>query len=222
MPKAFTDYEKDLISKRLLEQGYKLFSAYGLKKTSIEELAHAAGISKGGFYLFYESKEDIFLDVAELAEQQFRKEILAVVDLPGPTPRARLFAILQKAFSLLKTIPLLQFLTSRDFDLLFRRVSPEKIYEHLANDRLFLDELVTRCKNAGIPIQAKPEEIAALLYTFVLTVMHEEDYIARNFGSGVDVLLELVAAYCLGEIELQQSGNPLSALKKETQIEPAD
>ena len=203
MPKAFTDYEKDLIGKRLREQGYKLFSAYGLKKTSVEELAQAAGISKGAFYLFYESKEALFLDVAELAEQHFRQEILAIIDLPGPSARARLFAILKKAFSLLKTIPLLQFLTGSDFDLLFRRVPQEKLQEHLANDRLFFDELIARCKSAGIPIQATSEEIVSLLYPFILTTVHEDDQIMRNFSGGVDLLLELVAAYCLGEVDSQ-------------------
>ena len=54
MPKGFTEHEKELIGQRLLEQGYRLFSAYGLKKTNIEEIARAAGISKGAYYNFYE------------------------------------------------------------------------------------------------------------------------------------------------------------------------
>jgi len=203
MPKAFTEHEKDLISKRLIEQGYKLFSVYGLKKTSIEELAQAAGISKGAFYLFYESKEALFMDVAELAEQHFRQEILATVDLPGPSPRARLYAILKKAFSLLKTIPILQFLTGSDYDLIFRRTPPEKFQEHLANDRVFFDELIAHCQNAGISIQAQPEDIITLLYPLVLSILHEDDYGALRLGGGIDVFLELVAAFCLGEVELQ-------------------
>ena len=176
MPKAFTEHEKDLISKRLTEQGYKLFSVYGLKKTSIEELAQAAGISKGAFYLFYESKEALFMDVAELAEQHFRQEILATVDLPGPSPRARLHAILKKGFSLLKTIPILQFLTGSDYDLNFRRTPPEKFKEHLANDRVFFDELIAHCQDADIYIKAKPDDIITLLYPLALSILHEDDY----------------------------------------------
>jgi AcrR family transcriptional regulator len=213
MPKAFTEHEKDLIGKRLLEQGYKLFSAYGLRKTSVEELAQAAGISKGAFYLFYESKEALFMDVAELAEKHFRQEILTAVDLPGPSPRARLFAILKKAFSLLKTIPILQFLTGGDYDLLFRRMPPEKFQEHMASDRVFFEELISRCQNAGIPIRVQPEEIVGLLYPFVLTILHGDDYVAKNLSGGVDLLLELVAAFCLGEVEiqLQKPINPTSS-----------
>jgi len=204
MPKAFTEQEKELIRKRLLEQGHKQFSAYGLRKTNIEGLAEAAGISKGAFYLFYASKEALFMDVVEQVEQRFRQELFAMVDLPGPSPRARLFAILHHAFHRVKTIPLLQFLTSHDYDLLFRRVPPETVQEHLANDRAFINELITRCQNAGIPLRVQPEEIISLLYPLVLIILHEDEYAgAFPLGGSVDVFLELIAAVFLGEIELQ-------------------
>src|SRR5258708_37374351 len=131
MPKAFTEQEKDLIHKRLLEHGYKQFSAHGLRKTNLEELAQAAGISKGAFYLFYVSKEALFMDIVEQVEQRFRQELVAAVELPGPSSRSRLFAVLQKAFRLVRTIPLLPFLTGHDYDLLFRRMPPERLQEHL-------------------------------------------------------------------------------------------
>jgi AcrR family transcriptional regulator len=204
MPKAFTAQEKELIQRRLLEEGYKQFSAYGLRKTSIEELAAAAGISKGAFYLFYASKEALFLDVAEQVEQRVRQELFALVDLPGPSPRARLFAVLQRAFRLVKTHPLLRLITSGDFDLLVRRVPPEAFQEHLASDRLFVEELIARCRDAGIPIRAQPEVIASLMYPLVLAVLHEDAFLGTlPLSGGVDVYLELVAAFCLGEVELQ-------------------
>jgi AcrR family transcriptional regulator len=203
MPKAFTEYEKELIGQRLLEQGYKQFSAYGLRKTNIEELAQAAGISKGAFYIFYESKEALFMDVVEVAEERFRQEVLASIDRPGPSARARLFAVLKKAFALFRSMPLLQFLTGGDYDLLFRRIPPTKLQEHLASDQMFLQELVTRCRDAGIPIQAQPEELGGLLYPLVLAMMHEDDLRQSNFSGSIDSLLELVAAFCLGEVEIQ-------------------
>src|SRR5262249_51028402 len=125
-------------------------------------------------------------------------------DVPGPSPRARLFALLQHAFRLVKTLPLLQFLRSSDYDLLLRRVPPETFQEHLANDRAFVNELITRCQNAGIPLRAQPEEMISLLYPLVLTILHEDEY-AGTFplGGSVDVFLELIAAIWLGEIELQ-------------------
>jgi AcrR family transcriptional regulator len=208
MPKGFSEREKELIGERLLEEGQRLFSAYGLKKTNIEEVATAAGISKGAFYLFYESKEAFFMDVVERVEESFRVEILATIDLPGPSPRARLLAILQKAFNLVKTIPILQFFTGGDYDVLFRRLPAEKLQQHLASDRAFFGELIARCQGAGIPIQAQPEQIAGLLYPIVMTILHEDEMVRKSFSGSIDLLLELVAAFCLGEVELQALSSP--------------
>jgi AcrR family transcriptional regulator len=204
MPKAFSEYEKELIGQRLLEQGYKLFSAYGLRKTNIEELAQAAGISKGAFYNFYESKEALFMDVIEQAEIRLRREVLAVVDLPGPSPRARLLAVLRKAFDFFETMPILRFVTSSDYDLLFRKFPAEKLQEHLTSDRAFIEELIARCRDAGIPIRAQPEQVIGLLYPLVLSMLHKDDWSGINFGGSIDLLLNLIAAFCLGEVEVQQ------------------
>jgi AcrR family transcriptional regulator len=203
VPKGFTERERELIRERLLEQGYRQFSAYGLKKTTVAEIATAAGISKGAFYLFYESKEALFMDVVEeKAEKRFRQEILAAIDLPGSSPRARLLTVLKKAFSLFKTIPILQFFTGSDYDMLFRRIPTGKLQQHIDGDLAFFDQFIARCQEAGIPIQVRPKEISALLYALVLGIVHEDDWGVNNLGGASDVLLELIAAFCLGEIVL--------------------
>ena len=203
MPKGFTEQEKESIRKQLIEQGYKQFSAYGLKKTNVEELAQAAKISKGAFYLFYESKEALFMDVVELAEQRYRQELLKTIDRPGPSPRARLYTIFKQAFALLKAMPILQFVTSSDFELLFRKLPAERFHAHLASDQAFLEELVAQCRSAGIPIQLSPAEISRLLYPLVLASLHANDLRLAEFSGSVDALLELIAVFCLGEVELQ-------------------
>ncbi len=202
MPKGFSELEKELIQRRLLEQGHAHFSTYGLKKTTIDELAQASGISKGAFYLFYESKEALFMDVIEETERRFRQELLAAIGPPGPSPRARLLALLRKAFALFKTMPMLQFFTGGDYDLLLRRIPPEKLAQHVTSDRSFLDELIAACQAAGIPIRVRGEEMSALAYVLVLGAMHKDDWGAGDLGAAVDVLLELIAAYALGEIVL--------------------
>lgn len=59
---------------RLLESGVKLFAERGYYQTSIQEIAANAGISKGGFYLYFQSKED-FLAIAieHFSEEIFRR-----------------------------------------------------------------------------------------------------------------------------------------------------
>ena len=210
MPRAFSEQEREFITQRLLEQGEKLFAAQGLKKTSIEELTEAVGISKGAFYAFYPSKEALFMDVAELAETLFRKEVLAEIDAPGPSPRARLFAVLKRAYSLWKTIPILQLFNRTDFDLLVRRVPAEQLQEHLASDQLFMEELITRCRNQGIHIRARAEDVSRFMYVPLLIMLHEDD-LGPNALSGVtDALIEMIVAFWLGELELQVANPPSS------------
>ncbi|MBN1536394.1 MAG: TetR/AcrR family transcriptional regulator [Anaerolineales bacterium] len=203
MPKAFTEHEKEIIHQRLLEEGFRLFSAYGLRKTNVEEIASAAGISKGAFYNFHESKEALFMDVVEEAEKRFRQEILADIDLPGETPRARLVTIFRKAFVLFKTFPLLQAFSRSEYDLLFRRLPEKKLQDHLGSDRRFFEELIARCRQSGIPIQAPIEQISGLMYAVFFASMHENDFGVSDFSESSDVLLELIAAFCLGEIKIQ-------------------
>jgi AcrR family transcriptional regulator len=203
MPRAFSDREKELIRQRLLGQGQKQFAAYGLKKTSVQELAAAAGISKGAFYLFYESKEALLMDVLEQAEQHLRREVLAVVDQAGPSPRARLSAVLKKAFSLARAIPIFNAVMRSEYDLLFRDVPGEKLREHVFNDFGFIQQLVERCRQAGLPIQVPVEKITGLMYACVFVTMHEDDMEPYGLPGTLDVLLELIAAFCLGEITIQ-------------------
>jgi AcrR family transcriptional regulator len=203
MPKPFSEPEKELIRQRLLDQAYRLFSAHGLRKTNVDEIARRAGISKGAFYIFYESKEELFMTVIEQAESRVRQELLASIDLPGPSPRARLFEVFKKAFSLFESIPILQFLTGADFDLVLRRLPAGKFQSHLASDLGFFDTLVARCQEAGIPICVPTEKIVTLLYPLVIVLLHANDLGEKTFSGSSDQLLELVAAYCLGEVNLQ-------------------
>ena len=63
MPRAFTEVEKATIRERLMAAGRECFQRYGLKKTTIEDLTKPANIAKASFYLFFESKEDLFIEV---------------------------------------------------------------------------------------------------------------------------------------------------------------
>lgn len=203
MPKAFSEQEKGIISQRLLEQGYKLFSAYGLKKTNIEEIAKAAGISKGAFYGFYDSKEELFMDVIEETEVRVRKELLAVIDLPGPSPRARLYQLFKKAVDLFGSLPILKIFSNGDFELLFQRIPNKKLQDHLGSDLGFFEELISRCQDEGIPFQVKADQVVSLFYPLVISILQDADMPQKQLGGNLNVLLELIAAYCVGEVELQ-------------------
>ncbi len=60
---------------RILAAAQELFSRYGLRKTSIEEIAKSAGLGKGTVYLYFRSKEDIFDAVVEKFSELLANEL---------------------------------------------------------------------------------------------------------------------------------------------------
>lgn len=66
MGKAYSEEEKTEIKGNLRKVGLELFREKGIKKVSVRELTARVGIAQGGFYTFYESKEDFMLDLLNL------------------------------------------------------------------------------------------------------------------------------------------------------------
>ena len=73
------EIEKNDKEIRILEAAQALFGRYGLKKTSIEEIAKSAGLGKGTVYLYFRSKEEIFeavvLGFGKALTEKLRTEI---------------------------------------------------------------------------------------------------------------------------------------------------
>ena len=88
MPKAFSDHEKETIRLQMREKGKRLFEKQALRKTGVDELTEAAGISKGAFYLFYDTKEELFLEVLEQRDTDFTRDFIRKIKREGITVKA--------------------------------------------------------------------------------------------------------------------------------------
>lgn len=203
MTRSFSEQEKDDIRRRLLDLGLKHFSTYGFKKANVDEIARAAGISKGAFYRFYESKEMLFMDVMEEVEVRGRVEIMKSIQMPGPTPRARLYGILKTAFNLFRELPIMHFFSAGDLGTLMHQIPAEKFREHIASDEGFFDQLLAACGEAGIPVTVGAADIVNMLYPLVIAFLSDTGPGEISLTSNLNANLELIAAYCVGEIKLE-------------------
>jgi len=79
VPRAFTEHETGRIREQLRRAGTDLFGRRGLRSTTVEDLARAAGISKGAYYRFYDSKEALFVELLDDLERTIQDEIEAAV-----------------------------------------------------------------------------------------------------------------------------------------------
>lgn len=75
MAKHFSKVEKEEIKLNLIKVGATLFQRYGLDKVSINDLTQKAGIGKGTFYLFYNSKADLFMEIYQRERERVWQDI---------------------------------------------------------------------------------------------------------------------------------------------------
>ena len=73
----------DDVRKALLTAATGIFARYGYQKTTVDDLAKAAGKGKSTFYYYYKSKEEIFRDVIEKEAQILRGKLIEAISIRG-------------------------------------------------------------------------------------------------------------------------------------------
>jgi AcrR family transcriptional regulator len=173
MPKAFSERERAAIEAALREHGRRLFAAQGLRKTSVEELAAAAGISKGAFYGFFGSKEELFFTLLEEYEAVFQAELLAAIAQRELAPRARMAALLGRSLAMMRNEPLFTRLGRAEYEQLLRRLPPERVAAHLASDDGFAERFVAAWVAQGVALALEPPLVAGLIRALFFVSLHE-------------------------------------------------
>jgi AcrR family transcriptional regulator len=123
MARAFSEQERKIINKKLIAACEKCWNLYGYQKTNIRDLCSQCGISPGTFYLFYESKELLFVETATKGV----KRLLSIIDqnMPSKNQTKQDFAKALKIMA--KEIEKTKWLLSieDDYEMFKRRLPPE-------------------------------------------------------------------------------------------------
>jgi AcrR family transcriptional regulator len=83
----------------ILMAGLELFTKYGYRKTSIDDIALAAQVAKRTVYLHFENKAAVFLAILEYLGDQVRQRY-AVAESAAGTPVERLTGLLDAYFGM--------------------------------------------------------------------------------------------------------------------------
>jgi len=199
VPKAFTEKEKEILRAQMRQKGRLLFEKQGLKKTSVDELTEAVGISKGAFYIFFDSKEELFLEILEQIERDIQTAILGFSVKPGANARRNVGALLKGFLLTWDAYPLLRNFSKADFDYLVRKVPAQRALQHIRNDEEFTKDLVKKIKKEGIAVKASPRVVGSLIKSLFFIGLHREDLGRQAYEESIDVMADLVAGYIVGE-----------------------
>lgn len=160
MPR-FSEQEKQNIQQALLTEGERLFTSYGLKKVTIDDIVKAVNIAKATFYRFYEGKEYLFLDIAQRQQHEIF-EILNDVLIKNES-MSDLDRVKNIFFEMSRLMPQYPMLTGIDEEtalLVARKVSPQRIEEY---QRQGFDAVKT-IEDHGIQFKYESEVVSKLFH----------------------------------------------------------
>lgn len=171
--------ESNQRERRILDAAADLITHYGFDKTTVDEIAHAAGVSKGAIYLHFRSKDALFeallLRDAEMIGRRFMELIDA--DPDGVT----LFNMYRYALVLLDEAPLLKAIYTRDRRVLgdwVHRMRDTPTYAQAMN--LGADFVRFAQQTGMIRSDLDPEAIAYLLRALRFGLLTMEEYTPKG------------------------------------------
>lgn len=192
MPRKFSDDERERVRGRIYAAGRELFARYGVRRTSIDDIARAAGIGKGTVYLFFPSKEDLLF---ELIRQEYsaRDAFLEWLEREeAPTPAAFRKA-LEQAFQAMAENPLLTALfRGGEGEIVSRLLSEEKLAEHECDEVQFIASLLDTLRQKGFRPRSKPEVLQGLFHVVWLARANRDRVFGETYASVEALLLDLL------------------------------
>lgn len=178
MPR-FSEGEKEILKQKLHAEGERLFTAYGIKKVTVDELVQATGIAKGSFYAFYQNKEHLYMDIVGRMQRDMWVEIAAFLQanhsLPPRDLTKQLFLWM---FAQMEQYPLLRQADGETADYLFRKLPKEVLEAHTRDDKSELLML----QQYGIRFTCDLDLATKVLQTLALTFLSlkEENKAVRD------------------------------------------
>ncbi|WP_214406705.1 TetR/AcrR family transcriptional regulator [Pseudonocardia lacus] len=179
MAVAFDAPDRQRITEALVVAGAELFTTQGLRKTSLAELAAAAGIATSSFYAFFPAKEALYLELL-LRRAPAHADRLAEAVAQRPV-RAALVAVMRTTVDLLDGDPLYRRLLTHPEELaaVARRMGAEELrrVEPVLLGPLL--EFVEGAQRAGELVAAPPMAVVGVLRMVGLVVLHRADHGAQ-------------------------------------------
>ena len=185
MATAFTDEEKEVIRKKLHKVAKECLQRYGVKKTTVDQMAAMIDISKGSFYNFYSSKEMLFFAVLEEYQIDVMNRLTEQLGMEAKIDTNRLVQLLYDFYQDFRYSFMYTIFKNHEMELLIRKLPKEAITNHHLIDDRMVKKIVSRI---NIRENVSVEIVSALFRTIAMTILHIEEIGEEQF----DIALKFV------------------------------
>ena len=187
MATAFTTEEKEVIRKKLHKVAKECLQRYGVKKTTVDQMAVMVDISKGSFYNFYSSKEMLFFAVLEEYQIDVMDRLTEQLDMEAKIDTNRLVQLLYDFYQDFRYSFMYTIFKNHEMELLVRKLPKEAITNHHLIDDRMVKEIVSRI---NIRENVSVEIVSALFRTIAMTILHIEEIGEEQFDTTLKLVIQ--------------------------------
>lgn len=186
MATAFTPRERNSIEQKLKEVALDCAASLGMRRTTVEELARRAGISKGAFYSFFESKEHLFLIMLEQVHREIYGRAKEVFDKSAGLPPWQRAATAMKEVCRATLEKCIIPFTQEELPLLLRRLPDQLLLGHYRSDEEHLRQLL---QEGGLTMSLDIPTVGAIARLLMMSLVYRQE-IGAGFDQALDALID--------------------------------
>ena len=187
MATAFTAEEKEVIRKKLHKVAKECLQRYGVKKTTVDQIAAMVDISKGSFYNFYSSKEMLFFTVLEEYQIDVMNRLTEQLGTETKIDTNRLVQLLYDFYQDFRYSFMYTIFKNHEMELLVRKLPREVIANHHLIDDRMVKKIVSRI---NIRENVSVEIVSALFRTIAMTILHIEEIGEEQFDTTLKLVIQ--------------------------------
>ena len=187
MATAFTAEEKEVIKRKLHTVAKECLQRYGVKKTTVDQMAAMVDISKGSFYNFYSSKEMLFFAVLEEYQIDVMNRLTEQLGMETKIDTNRLVQLLYDFYQDFRYSFMYTIFKNHEMELLLRKLPKEAITNHHLIDDRMVKKIVSRI---NIRENVSVEIVSALFRTIAMTILHIEEIGEEQFDTTLKLVIQ--------------------------------
>jgi len=195
MPRAFTEVEKEKIRERLFAAGRSCFTRYGLKKTTIDDLVKPAGIAKSSYYLFFDSKETLYVELMMVEMPTMMERLIDLSFAATDDTREALVRLLKAVVHEIETNEFVRVLLDDPSEVarLAEMLDFEDILQRSAGMFLPLMQEITKAQERGEIIPGDPQQIMYSLGLIKLIPLNRDRLPDALYQAMLDFIPQVLA-----------------------------
>lgn len=186
MGSAFSEAERAVITEKLKQAGREYISRYGIRKTTVEQLSAAAGISTGAFYRFFQTKELLFFEVIEDMHEEFYGQALSLLQTRTDLPQEqRMELAIMNFFAHMRKLGISD-VWENDMEYLLRKIPASILEKHWSDDKTHIRELI---EGSDLRLTVSTEEATAILHLLTMLLPAKNRISPQEFETSLRLIV---------------------------------